>query len=208
MASEKINYACPLCSSLETDFFSVSYNRPFNSCQICGLIFIQPEYLLKDSEANERYRHHENALEDQAYLKWCSVFLDQFKSLIKPADTVLDYGAGPVKAFAHLLPSHNVESYDPLFFSDEMILQKKYDVIICQEVVEHFVEVKVEWTKMLSLLKPQGQIFIRTSLFNKSLDFSKWHYPRDLTHVSIYQQKSVEWIQENMQVGSRLRFKC
>jgi hypothetical protein len=201
-----MNHTCPLCCSLETKHFAINYKRPFYCCQACGLIFLDPAHILKNSESNERYLQHENAIEDQQYLNWCSLFLDKFKSLIKVDDEILDYGAGPVKAFAHLLPTYNVESYDPLFFADEKILQKKYDVIICQEVVEHFVEVKLDWEKMLSLLKPQGLIFIRTSLYHSKLDFSNWHYPRDLTHVSIYSQKSVEWIERNMNVGSRLAF--
>jgi hypothetical protein len=37
-----------------------------------------------------------------------------------------------------------------------------------------------------------------TDIYNENIDFHKWYYKNDLTHVFIYHKKTIEWIKNNI----------
>ena len=111
----------------------------------------------------------------------------------------LDFGSGKASVIAHLLRQQNfdVTEYDPLFFPNEQILYSRYDYVTCTEVIEHFQEPRRGLNTLFSLLKPGGRAYVKTSLTDGIANFSQWYYQRDPTHVSFYNQKSLEFIKKN-----------
>ena len=49
---------------------------------------------------------------------------------------------------------------------------------------------------MKSLLKDEGTLYIMTGIYKDDIDFSKWWYKNDLTHVFIYKQETFECIKK------------
>ena len=91
---------------------------------------------------------------------------------------------------------YNILPYDPFFESDSDILIKKYDYIVCSEVVEHFHKPMEEFVILKNLLNNGGKLYIMTLLFNANIDFEIWHYKNDFTHTFIYQEETFRWIKE------------
>ena len=49
---------------------------------------------------------------------------------------------------------------------------------------------------MYKLLKDEGVLYLMTGIYNPSIDFSKWWYKNDLTHVFIFQEETFVWIKK------------
>ena len=84
--------------------------------------------------------------------------------------------------------------YDPYFFPDKTLLERKYDFITCTETAEHFYEANKEFNRLDSLLKEGGWLGIMTNLYNDSINFEDWYYRKDPTHVVFYTQQTLEAI--------------
>ena len=55
---------------------------------------------------------------------------------------------------------------------------------------------KKEFELLKSLLKPNGKLYCMTDLFSDTIDFEKWYYKNDETHVFFYQSETFQWIKE------------
>ena len=108
----------------------------------------------------------------------------------------LDYGCGPEKAMQVLAieDGKNLESYDPLFFADQALLEQQYDFVICSETVEHFYSPNKEFERLHGMLKPGGLLGVMTWQLTNEKHFAKWSYHNDQTHVCFYQPRTVEWL--------------
>ena len=73
-------------------------------------------------------------------------------------------------------------------------MEQKYDYIACCEVIEHFYNPKKEFELLKKLLKEDGILYLMTGIYNSTIDFSKWWYKNDSTHVFIFQEKTFEYI--------------
>jgi hypothetical protein len=49
------------------------------------------------------------------------------------------------------------------------------------------------------MLLPEGKIYCMTDLYNPSIEFNNWYYKNDITHVFIYQEKTIHYITERFQ---------
>ena len=58
---------CPLCSTA-AKFFTTGENREYQLCNLCGLIFVPPEFHISVESEITRYREHENSLDNQGYV--------------------------------------------------------------------------------------------------------------------------------------------
>jgi hypothetical protein len=52
----------------------------------------------------------------------------------------------------------------------------------------------MEIDRLTSLLKANGMLLIMTMLYNDQIDFKKWHYRNDGTHVFIYRKETIAYI--------------
>jgi SAM-dependent methyltransferase len=114
-------------------------------------------------------------------------------------EDVLEYGCGPGPVLADLLEEigFNIYKYDPFFYPDFDYKSKKYDLITSTEVFEHFFDPKNEISKLVQLIKPGKYLAVMTS-FHQGIDhFKDWWYKRDPTHVSFYNIKTFQYIENN-----------
>ena len=194
---------CRLCQGLNTILIYHSPNgRAFYQCPACGYTQLHSQCFVSPEQEKARYLLHENNVESEGYQNFLKPVVEQILKYQNPSDQGLDYGAGPSSVVVHMLQKkhYSIDSYDPIFHQDQKILNQKYDYLVCTEVVEHFKNPIVEFEKMLSLLKPQSLLFLKTGLTDSVKNFSEWHYHRDPTHVGFFNQKSLESLETRLSI--------
>jgi len=150
------------------------------------------------SEAEfERYMAHQNDVTDPGYRNFVAPVVDAVFQNFGPDHEGLDFGAGPGPVAAHLLNQKGMypKLYDPYFYPDRELLLLKYDYIICCEVVEHFNHPREMFRLLFELLKPEGLLFIMTNLLTDEIDFERWYYKNDFTHVFFYNSRTFAQIE-------------
>jgi hypothetical protein len=153
-------------------------------------------------DEKKRYQQHNNDVGDPRYQQFVAPVVSKVEERFKPGHKGLDYGAGTGPVAARILKDkgYSVKLYDPYFYNNPDLLQKKYDFIICCEVIEHFNDPVREFRRLKSILKNGGALFCMTDLYSKDIDFKNWYYKNDPTHVFFYQQKTL------MQIKSKYGF--
>lgn len=186
---------CKICLNLVEDSIKCNDGRIFHHCSNCKFTFLDDTFRLDADSEKARYELHENSIEDQAYVKFLTRFIDYaVKPYLEKGMSILDYGSGPEPVLAELLRRHGyeVDIYDSFYSKNKPSLT--YDMIVSTEVFEHFYEPTRDFEFIISLLKPGAYLSVMTSL-NPGLDkFIDWWYKNDPTHVSIYDKKTFEFI--------------
>ncbi len=183
----------------------------FYLCETCDYVFKDPQKFPQSQSEKENYLQHQNDLALEGYRQ----FLGRIVTEVEGENTrrgghglnILDYGSGPVPSMQNLFMEKGfvAEIYDPYFAPQSKVLQATYDVVICNEVVEHFHRPFEEWQKLLRLLKPQGILFISTLLRPPTLaEFCPWWYHRDPTHVGFYSEKVFRWLSKTWHLHYQL----
>ena len=190
---------CPLCQSNHCLSFAQIEGLDYFRCQNCQLTFLDPNQL-PDAEAERRhYDLHENDPADPRYRDWLDRLAIPLGQRLASGSQGLDFGCGPGPALARMLTErgHKMNIYDPVFAADDSVLQRDYDFVTCTEVVEHFHHPGREFERLVALVRRGGWLAIMTSLLHDGIDFRKWHYRRDPTHVSFYRQTTFNWIADH-----------
>jgi hypothetical protein len=186
---------CLLCHSQTTPIASDVF-----TCTRCGIVFKNPVNFLKAEEDFERYSQHRNDSNDPGYVKFLNKVIEPLKIFLPEKFSSLDYGCGPGPTLSLLLQEEGGDTfdYDPLFFQDLNLLQKKYEVVTSTEVVEHFKNPKVDWDQLVSLVKPGGLLGIMTQfhLIDSEESYKSWWYKNDPTHVVFYNEKAMHYLAE------------
>jgi len=133
------------------------------------------------------------------------IFKKRFKILskagLKKGDTLLDYGCGS-GYFVHFARSLGImaEGYDPNSseeFSDINVLNKKYDFVVSQDVVEHDENPNAFIKTLKQYVKLGGILVLGTPNADK-IDLDDPLAPLDAIHVPyhrhIYSQKQLEQV--------------
>lgn len=185
---------CPLCSSIGEHF----HKEEFFLCPTCKAIFKNKNLLLDELKEKERYELHSDDLLDEGYQQFVSPIINSVFKDFKITDCGLDFGTGQSQIIAKLLQKnrYDVDVYDPYFAPLKENLNKKYEYITACEVIEHFNEPKKEFELLKSMLKEHGKLYCMTHLYDETIDFSKWYYKNDSTHIFIYQKETIKYIQE------------
>lgn len=185
---------CPVCKAGPKKTCTTSTNRLFHDCGTCGLIFAD-SHLDQASEV-DRYAHHNNTPDNEGYRQFLLELIVPLTAKAHKSAQGLDFGCGPSPVAAELFLElgYSIESYDPNFFPDPALASKKFDFILCNEVAEHFREPLESFGLIDSVLAPNGILGLRTSVYRGETSFATWWYVRDPTHVSIYREKTLEWI--------------
>ncbi len=196
---------CPLCNGESKDF-CITKKRKFYRCNNCDGIFVPNKFKPSFNKEFERYKYHENDINDVNYQRYVYPLVQIVKENINLDKLGLDYGAGPGPVVTYLLSKNNyrIDLYDPYFHKNEEIFNNKYDFIICCEVVEHFHYPYKEFKKLKKLLKKNGKLFIMTNLYNDNYSFKGWSYKEDITHVFFYTEKTFKWIEEKFNFNINL----
>lgn len=176
-------------------------SKPFDLdtfvCSECGLVFKNPQNFNSTEKDLARYSTHNNNNNDQGYLDFLGKFVTPLKKYLSPGFKALDFGCGPGPTLSILLEEIGgvVINYDPLFYPEtQLLIPKFYDVVTSTEVVEHFKNPRQDWQVLIDLVKENGVIAIMTLFYSPEIDYTKWWYKNDHTHIVFYQQKTLEFI--------------
>lgn len=191
---------CGLCESSRLTEFSFVHSRRYLRCEDCLLIFVHKDFHLTPEAEYQRYLLHENDSKDPLYRDFFSDFLGEILPRLKPQSRILDFGCGADSALGALLRERGfvVSDYDLYFRHQPELLGKLYDSVLATEVLEHLREPLPALRQMLSCLKAGGLLGIMTRLFEDSISFESWHYPRDPTHLCFWSVRSFEVLADRM----------
>lgn len=165
----------------------------YHQCQQCDYLFLDPRFRISAAAEKARYELHKNNVRDPGYQLFVTPLKNQITQNFSSDSLGLDYGAGVDSAISFLLANenYNVKKYDPFFNVDESVLSLgTYDYVILCEVAEHLFAPADVFRNISSYLKPNGVIFVMTSLLTPAIDFSTWAYRRDTTHVGFFTAKT------------------
>ncbi|NQU51348.1 MAG: class I SAM-dependent methyltransferase [Bacteroidetes bacterium] len=198
MQNNKTSY-CPLCANSGTVFYEFK-KRLYFQCTNCAGIFMDENLRPDASQEKMRYQEHINDVEDKGFKKFVSPITSAILNNFSATDKGLDFGAGTGPVISKMLNDNgfSIVQYDPFFHNYPDLLNDKYHFIACCEVMEHFYYPKKEFELLRSLLQPGGKLFCMTDLWNKNIDFHKWYYKNDQTHVFIYTIETIEWLKQNI----------
>jgi SAM-dependent methyltransferase len=189
---------CPLCFGAESEIFDQDKMRSYLKCSVCDLIFVPRDSLISSSAEKERYEAHENE-ENENYTNYLNKTVNAIKPHLQSAGTGLDFGCGHTKILERIFEENgfSVQSYDLFFHPDTNLLSHRYDFIILSEVIEHLRDPREIMLNLKRNLHPHGQFFIKTRLRPKSaVEFSKWFYKRDSTHIQFFNESSFNALTE------------
>lgn len=191
---------CPLCHNALSKIF----HQDYLICSTCSGIVKDETRLLSAEDEKKRYLKHENDVNDSGYQNFASPITTSVLREFKKENMGLDFGAGPSSVISKILKDnhYSIEVYDPFFYPDKNLLTKKYDYIVCCEVMEHFYNPRNEFELLKSLLNSSGKLFCMTHLYDTSINFEKWYYRNDPTHVFIYQADTIRYIAETLNFKS------
>ena len=168
-------------------------------CPECSLVFKNPEHFLDHADESHRYQQHMNNSDDPGYVAFLDRLVDPLREFLPSKFDALDFGCGPGPTISILLENvgGKVENYDPLFFPDaHLLIPESYDVVTCTEVVEHFKNPKNDWELLTSLVKDSGLLGVMTLQYSPEIDYAKWWYKNDPTHVCFYQERTLNFLAE------------
>lgn len=199
-----MTFNCPLCFSEEfTEYFHDSkFERHHFRCSECDLVFVDRTKLLDISEEGKRYSNHENHIRTPGYEKFLRRLVDPITSRLEANARGLDYGEGPYPMMREIFKEEgfvNVTGHDPIFNPADFSKLESLDFITSSEAVEHMNEPRKEWDRFFQLLGKNGLLAISTGIFYDDIDYTKWHYITDPTHINIYSLKTLKWLGDNYQ---------
>lgn len=188
---------CPLCDTKSTPF----YKDEFYQCLCCKAIFRPKEKLLNSGLEKQRYENHTNDSNDLGYQNFVRPITNSILNEFKSGNLGLDFGCGKDSSIVKILEENDykIAKYDIFFYDDKKALEQKYDYIACCEVIEHFYNPKKEFKLLKSLLKNDGVLYLMTGIYSEEIDFSKWWYKNDLTHVFIFTKETFSFIKEKFE---------
>lgn len=186
---------CPLCLSSSVSDFKIAKYKYWR-CAVCALTFLDPEFHFTPDEERARYDLHRNNPDDPGYIQFLNKLAGPFSGRLKAGARGLDFGCGPGPAMSVILKKQgfSVDNYDPYYFPDPELLGREYDFLTCTEVVEHLREPRKEFLLLDRLLKKGGRIGVMTEILTSEVNFEKWWYRLDPTHIAFYKPETFEWI--------------
>lgn len=166
---------------------------------MCLSLFVNPVNYPSSDEERDRYLKHRNDVNDPGYRSFVSPLVDAVCEDNGPDAPGLDFGCGRIPIVSSMLRErgYNVASYDPFFMDDPYLLRRAYSYVALSEVIEHFHDPAKEFALLRSLLNEGGRLYCSTSLYSDGVDFKRWYYKEDPTHVFFYSAQTMHWIKES-----------
>jgi hypothetical protein len=180
--------------------------RSFFRCGDCGFSFLHPDFLPSEETALNRYKLHHNDDDSKGYHHYLSKIIERAlfyagnpKTTYPACCRVIDWGSGPNPLASQIMRDLGltVFSWDPHFSDAETPKKAFYDLGICIEVAEHFINPQKDFSAFFETLKPGAFAVMHTHLAPEDDDaFLRWWYTEDITHVSFYSKRSLEILGE------------
>ena len=88
---------CGLCLEENSLSFKkdIKRNWQYWHCQVCDLVFRDPETYLDKFEEKARYETHNNSIESPGYVKFLTPAVEILKPYLSESSEGLDFGCGP-----------------------------------------------------------------------------------------------------------------
>lgn len=181
---------CKICK--KNTINKVINNVDYIFCPSCGFLSKAERHILNSNDEFLRYKNHQNNNED--YKKYQENFYHIIREFL--GENVLDFGCGDGHVLANILAQngHNSHYYDLYFYPQENYKKILYDAIILEEVIEHIREPLPVLLPLLSLLKNDGRLIIRTRFIPSDVFLNNWWYLRDITHISFFDMKTFKYL--------------
>lgn len=188
---------CPLCGSVTTVFYQFR-QRLYHQCGFCQAIILDRSLWPDRDQEKTRYLEHLNEVTDKRFQQFVSPITQRVAADFDSHHQGLDFGAGHAPVITHVLKQagFDIAAYDPLFCDQPGLLEKQYDYLCSCEVIEHFHYPAESFGLLRSLLKPGGKLYCMTELYHEGIDFHRWNYKNDPTHVFIYHRNTISYIAE------------
>jgi SAM-dependent methyltransferase len=181
---------CRICGA-DTVNVQNKKGKVFHFCPVCRFVSKDVADFPEETEEKRRYEEHNNSFEDPRYVAYFEKFIKQaLTGFVEPGSKGLDFGSGPEPVLSKILMTghgFDMDIYDKFYSPEKPYEQKTYDFITATEVVEHLQD-PMEYFRLFNrLLKPGGILAVMTLMHHNDRDrFFKWHYIRDITHISFY----------------------
>jgi SAM-dependent methyltransferase len=192
-----MNSTCTICNNKVHPLIDEVLDVTYDVCNSCGFIYKQPLYHLSKEDEKKRYLKHHNDDDNIGYKTYLKSFMKESILTMENVQTILDFGSGPNPILKKLLQNegYEVDDYDPFFNDDQQYKDKKYDLIVLTEVLEHVFSPIQVLEELKNCLNVGGRLLIMTQFRNMSeQDFLNWWYHRDTTHVGFYNYKTFQAI--------------
>jgi hypothetical protein len=186
---------CSLCGNLSKIFHAEKYNT-YYKCSVCLGIFKDKNELPNKKKEIERYKEHNNDINDIRYQKFVMPIVEAILTDFSENHKGLDFGAGTGPVISKLLKDNNYDivQYDPYFHNNPKLLEQKYDYIAACEVVEHFYNPAKDFELLRNILNERGKLYCKTKIYKPSINFDNWYYKNDPTHVFFYQKETLHYL--------------
>lgn len=193
---------CPLCNDFGLLYYSKD-SRKYYRCANCSAVFMDPSSFLNCDAERERYLEHNNDVHNAGYQNFVRPIIDAVTQRFATDRVGLDFGAGTGPVISMILrdKGYSISEYDPFFHNHAELLTKSYDFIVCCEVIEHFYQPQKEFKQLKNMLNPGGELICMTDMFTEDVNFDKWYYKDDPTHVIFYHALSIGYIAEAFGFG-------
>jgi hypothetical protein len=157
---------------------------------------VPSKHFLSKTEEENQYSFHQNNPDDSGYRTFLSKLYDPMIKLLDTSDCGLDYGSGPGPTLSVMLEErgHTMNIYDYIFAADDSVLENTYDFITCTETIEHFRSPRDDLINIWEMLKQGGYLGVMTKFYSDEINFSKWYYKNDPTHICFYSSTTIEWL--------------
>lgn len=166
-------------------------------CPGCDLISLDPSRRPLPLDEVVRYTSHHNSADDEGYRRFLCRLSDPVRARLDLGAEGLDFGCGPSPVLADMLTQagYPTVGYDPVFRPNVELLARRYDFVVCSEVVEHFHHPAADFAVLGGLLAAGGGLLgIMTRFHRPEVPFEAWWYRRDPTHVCFYSETTMLWI--------------
>jgi len=194
--------SCPMCAAtIHQEVWQFDRDkRIYLHCGNCLLVYVPKEFHLSFDDATKRYQNHEPDAGSKGHVNHLNLAILPTLPFLKKQTKGLDYGCGPKPILSQLLKKFDfdVENFDLSFYP--IMKSRNYDFIFCIETAEHFIHPEKDFYQILNLLNPNSIFTLMTERYIDKSHFSNWYYKRDLTHVSFYNQETLDYIAEKFRL--------
>ncbi len=174
----------------------------YHRCPACGLIFTVVFDGFSKADFAEHIYNDSYKLVDPEYAEIrpagnAKTIRQLFGNT--PRINILDYGGGNGKLTKLLLGTgfFNVQTYDPFVPESATLPTRKFDLILCFEVVEHSPTPIETFQEMVSLLADGGMIMFSTLALPPNIDqvgLGWWYAGPRNGHVTLYSMQALQQI--------------
>ena len=223
---------CPVCNNAGTFYYVTKNNYPFNRCNKCDFVFLNP--MPDQTTLNEQYIDHDTETEptynkSASRLRRAFMKLPRFFPYAFGKDS-LDFGCGggfvahalsfiaknstgidiSENAVAYAKQRFKRATYQCMDFIQLLESENKYDFVHSSEVIEHVSDINLYMRVLAHLVKKDGYVYITTPDLGHAKvpeDITKWDVFWPPIHVQHFTKKTANILFERYGFSIRKFYK-